>query len=274
MAEALVGGVRIHYELQGEGPPLVVTAGQGSGPEARAAWLAGLARAHRVLSYDPRGTGRSERTAQGQSIEELAEDIVALMDHAGLERAHVVGVSTGTGKATALAARHPGRVERLVLAAPWTHGDEALRTLQQMRMAAARTMPPDHYVHFNALLIYPPEYRRAHAARFEALAQQALLAPQDAPGIAARLRAILAFDARACYPGLRCPTLVVGARDDLVMPCWHAQEAARRIAGARLALLDGGGHLFAETRTQELLDLVLPFLAGATGPGGDEPHPA
>lgn len=261
MPEARVAGVRIHYELSGEGPPVVLTAGQGTGPEARAAWLGGLARAHRVLSYDQRGTGRSERTRQGQSMEELADDIVALMDHAGIERAHVIGVSTGTGKATALAARHPERVDRLVLAAPWTHADASLRTLQEMRKAAARTMPPDHYVHFNALLIYPPEYRRLHAARFEALAQQALSAPQDAPGIAARLDAILAFDARALYPLLHCPTLVVGARDDLVMPFWHAQDAARQIAGARLALLEGGGHLFAETRTQELLDLVLPFLA-------------
>jgi pimeloyl-ACP methyl ester carboxylesterase len=274
MAEAVVGGVRIHYELAGEGPPVVVTAGQGTGAEARAAWLAGLARHHLVLSYDQRGTGRSERTAQGQSMRELADDIVALMDHAGMERAHVIGVSTGTGKATALAAQHPGRVDRLVLAAPWTHGDASLHTLQAMRKAAARTMPPDHYVHFNALLIYPPEYRRQHAARFEALARQALAAPQDAAGIAARLDAILGFDARPLYPALRQPTLVVGARDDLVMPLWHAQEAARQIPGARLALLEGGGHLFAETRTSELLDLVLPFLAEASpaGPGASSAH--
>jgi pimeloyl-ACP methyl ester carboxylesterase len=274
MAEAVVGGVRIHYELAGEGPPVVVTAGQGTGAEARAAWLAGLARHHLVLSYDQRGTGRSERTGQGQSMRELADDIVALMDHAGMERAHVIGVSTGTGKATALAAQHPGRVDRLVLAAPWTHGDAPLHTLQAMRKAAARTMPPDHYVHFNALLIYPPEYRRQHAARFEALARQALAAPQDAAGIAARLDAILDFDARPLYPALRQPTLVVGARDDLVMPLWHAQEAARQIPGARLALLDGGGHLFAETRTSELLDLVLPFLAEASpaGPGASSAH--
>ena len=274
MAEAIVGGVRIHYELAGEGPPVVVTAGQGTGAQARQAWLAGLARRHLVLSYDQRGTGRSEPTAQGQSMQELADDIVALMDHARIERAHVIGVSTGTGKATALAAQHPGRVDRLVLAAPWTHGDEALHTLQAMRKAAARTLPPDHYVHFNALLIYPPEYRREHAARFEALARQALESPQDAAGIAARLDAILGFDARALYPALRMPTLVVGARDDLVMPLWHAQEAARQIPGARLAVLEGGGHLFAETRTSELLDLVLPFLAEGSARSPDPSGPS
>lgn len=272
MAEAVVGGVRIHYELAGQGPAVVVTAGQGTGAEARAAWLAGLARSHRVLSYDQRGTGRSERTQQGQSMWELADDIAALMDHAGIERAHLIGLSTGTGKATALAARHSARIDRLVLVAPWTHGDAQLHTLQAMRKAAARTMPPDHYVHFNALLIYPPAYRREHAARFEALARQALGTPQDAQGIAARLDAILAFDARPLYPRLTCPTLVVGASDDLVMPAWHAEDAARLIPGAQLSLLDGGGHLLAETRTQALLDLVLPFLAQAAAqPAGSLP---
>ena len=261
MPEALVGGVRIHYELRGEGPPVVLSRGLGTGPQAREMLLSGLARRHRVLSYDQRGTGRSQRTQQGQTMQELAVDIAAVMDHAGIGRAHVIGVSTGTGKVTALAASQPQRVERLVLAAPWTHADPALHTLQAMRKAAARTMPPDHYTHFNALLIYPPEYRRLHAARFEALALQALSAPQDAEGIAARLDAILAFDARPLYPGLDHPTLVIGARDDLVMPFWHAEEAARLIPGARLEILDGGGHLFAETRTQAFVDLVLPFLA-------------
>lgn len=260
MPQAVVGGVRIHYELEGEGPPLVLTTGQGTGHEARAALVSGLAREHRVLSYDQRGTGRSEPAVQGQSMQQLADDIVALMDDAGFARAHVVGLSTGTGKATALAARHPSRVERLVLGAPWTHADAELQALQEMRKAAARTMPPEHHAQFNSLLIYPPEYRRLHAARFAALAQRARRVPQDAEGIAARLDAILAFDARTLYPQLRCPTLVVGARDDLVMPVWHAQEAASLIPGAQLLTFEHGGHLFAETRTEAFLETVLPFL--------------
>lgn len=260
MPMALIAGARIHYDLIGQGPPVVLTMGQGVGMAARAELLEGLARHHQVLIYDPRGTGRSERVPQGHSVEALADDVAALMDAAGIEAAPVIGTSTGTGKATALAVRHARRVSRLVLAAPWTHGDADLQVLQGLRKAAARTMPPDHYAQLNALLIYPPEYRRAHHARMADLAQAALAAPQDAPGIAARLDAILAFDARPLYPRIACPTLVMGARDDLVMPLWHAQAAAQAIPGARLITLDGGGHLFAETRTAEFLQHVLPFL--------------
>jgi aminoacrylate hydrolase len=260
MAEAVIGGVRIHYEISGHGHPLVLTTGQGTGPEARAELIAGLARDHAVLTYDQRGTGRSERVAQGQPIETLAEDIVAIMDAAGVARAHVVGHSTGTGMATVLAARHPARVARLVLAAPWTHGDPFLQAVQAMRMAAARTMPPDHHAQLNAAIIYPPDYRRAHAGRFAAMAAKALDAPQDAAGIAARLTAILAFDARPLYPRIACPTLVMAARDDQIMPGWFAEEAARAVPGAQLQILEGGGHMFPETRTAEFLQRVGAFL--------------
>ena len=183
------------------------------------------------------------------------------MDAAGFDRAHVIGLSTGTGKATALAALHASRVNRLVLAAPWTHADPDLQRIQNLRKAAARALPADQYVHLNALLIYPPEFRRAHFERFTQLAQDAIAKPQDAAGIAARLDAILAFDARPLYPRIACPALVLGARDDLIMPFWFAEEAAAAIPHARLALFDGGGHLFPETRPAEFLSVVLPFLA-------------
>ena len=263
MPKAVVSGAGVHYEVVGTGHPLVLTTGQGTGPQARSELIAGLARHHTVLTYDQRGSGRSDPVPQGHSIEELSEDIVALMDAAGFEKAHVLGLSTGTGKATALAARHPGRVSRLVLAAPWTHGDPSLHTLQGIRKAAARTMPPDQYIHFNALLIYTPEFRREHFERFARMAADALKAPQDAAGISARLDSILAFDARPLYPRIACPSLVLGARDDLVMPLWFAQDAARMIPDARLAIFEGGGHLFPETRTAAFLEAVLAFLAGS-----------
>ena len=260
MARLSVGGTRLYYEVVGDGPPLVITAGQGTGPEARQPLIDGLARQYTVLTYDPRGTGRSDPAPQGQPIEELAQDVLALMDAAGFDKARVMGVSTGTGKATVLAARHPERVERLVLAAPWTHGDPQLHILQNLRKAGARTLPPDHFVHFNALLLYYPKYRRAHAARFDELARQALGRGQDADGIAARLDAILRFDARPLYEQIACPTLVCGARDDLVMPLWFAQDAARAIPGARLVVFDEGGHMFVDSRTEAFLQSVLPFL--------------
>lgn len=260
MTKLQVNGTQIYYELSGKGPPLVIIAGQGSGPAARQPLIDGLAKHHTVLSFDPRGTGRGDPAPQGDSMETLALDTLALMDAVNFDTASIMGLSTGTGQATVLAANHARRVERLVLASPWTHGDSDFHTLQSLRKAAARTLPPDHYVQFNALLLYYPLYRRLHAERFNEMARQALGKRQDADGIAARLDAILAFDARPLYSRISCPTLVCGACDDLVMPLWFAETAARAIPQAKLFTITEGGHMFFESRTEEFLNAVLPFL--------------
>ena len=261
MPLARIGKHEIYYEVLGQGHPLVLSAGQGTGPQARAELIRVLAQHFSVLTYDQRGTGRSAPAPQGEPIEELSTDIEGLMDEVGWPQAHLVGLSTGTGMATALATRCPVRVSRLVLAAPWTHGSPDFQLLQRLRQAAARSLPADRYFEFNSLLLYSPDYRREHFDQLAMLAKKALDHPQDAQGIAARLEAILAFDARPHYPRIACPSLVIGAKDDLIMPVWFAQEAARHIPGARLVVLDGGGHMFAESRTSEFLAEVLQFLA-------------
>jgi len=262
MPIAAANGADIHYETTGEGPPLLLVTGLGAGPAARAVFVDALARRHTVLSYDQRGTGQSKGGPAGLPIEGHADDIPAVLDAAGIAKAHVFGHSTGTGAATVLAADHPERVTSLSLAAPWTHADEHLRALQEMRKAAARTMPPEHYARFNALLLYPPEFRRTHAARFAKMAADAVRNLPDAESFAARLDAILAFDARPYYPRIACPTLVLTTPDDQVMPRWFAEEAATAIPDATLVALDGGGHMMTETRTQEVVAAVDTFVGG------------
>ena len=261
MPTTSIKGAEIHFDVAGSGPPLVLITGQGSGPEGRATLIEGLTARYTVLTYDQRGTGRSEPVPQGHPIPELAADAVALMDHVGFESAHVVGHSTGTGMATVIAADHPARTQSLVLAAPWTHADGHLEAIQALRKNAARTLPPEHHAQLNALLLYPPEYRRANAARFAKIARDSIKSPPDAEAISARLDAILAFDARPLYPRIACPTLAVSARDDQVMPYWFAEEAARSVRGAAHVQFNGGGHMFVETRPEAFIAAIEEFFA-------------
>ena len=260
MPFAQSGPYEIYFELRGSGSPLLLSAGQGTGPQSREPLIAGLAQHHSVLIYDQRGTGRSSPAEQGHSIEALAQDVLALMDTVQWPVADVVGLSTGTGMATAFASEQPTRVSHLVLAAPWTHGSREFRWLQELRKSAARCLSPTLYSQFNQLLLYSPDYRRDNYERLEQLVSDAQNRPHDAIGIAGRLDAILAFDARPHYARIQCPTLILGALDDQIMPIWFAQDAAGMVAGAKLVELTHGGHMFPETRTEEFLAAVLPFL--------------
>jgi len=263
MPHATVQGLTLHYTVAGEGDPLVLLVGQSTGPAGRADLLKGLAQRYMVIAHDQRGTGRSQKVQEGVAIETLAADVIGLMDALGLGKAHLLCHSTGCGMGHSIASSHSGRVDKLILAAPWSYADEHLTGIQELRKAAAVALSPEQYARFNAMLLFPPEFRREHAADFARAALQAKDHPQDAAAIAARLDAILAFDARPLWPAIKCPTLVMVSPDDQVMPRWFGIAAARAIAGAQLFELDGGGHMFPETRTQAFLETVHAFLADA-----------
>ena len=139
------GGVRIAYESLGEGPPLLLMQGIGY---ARWSWdpvVPALAERFRVLNFDNRGIGESDVPSPPYSARQLAEDGMAVLDDAGVERAHVVGASLGGMAAQELAAGFADRVDRLVLACTTPGGTGAVpmpaQTVALMQEAA--TLAPE-----------------------------------------------------------------------------------------------------------------------------------
>jgi 3-oxoadipate enol-lactonase len=189
-----------------------------------------------------------------------ASEVIGVLDDLGLETARLCCHSTGCGIGLTVAATYPERVAGLVLMAPWTHGDEYLTVMQNLRIAAARALGPQDYERFNASLVFPPGYRRANAAGFTRLAETA--AAPDADRIADRLNGILAFDARPILGAIACPALVVSAIDDQLMPAWFGREMAAGIPGARHIELAEAGHMIPETKGAELAAEVAEFLGG------------
>ena len=260
MPIAHIDGGDIHYEQRGNGPPLALLLPQSGGPVGVGPFLDRLAARFRAIRYDQRGAGRSAPAAgpEGMTMAGRAGELEALLDALGIDRAHLFCHSTGCGIGLAFAASRPDRVAGLVLANPWSHGDAHLTAMQRLRVAVARALDPYRYAWFNASLLFPPDYRRAHAQAFERLARNA--APQDADRIEGRLEAILAFDARPLAPDIACPVLIATAADDQLMPPWFGAELAALIPGAVHRALDGGGHMLPETRGEELAEAVTDFL--------------
>jgi len=268
MAEAAVRGVNVHYDTVGTGSALMLLMPQSTGPLGTRPLVNALAERHQVITLQHRGTGRSGPAPSELSIDDLADDAIAVLDALGLDRAQLVCHSTGCGAGLSTAARWPDRVSALVLATPWTHADSHLTTMQSLRKAAAQALDPQQYARFNAALLFPPDYRRAHSDGFTRMAREAITSPQDPDAIARRLDAILAFDARALWPMIDCPTLVVSAGDDQLMPDWFAEQTAANIEGAELVEFTRGGHMLPETRREDFTATVLAFLNRASQSGG------
>ena len=131
MAKTLLNGINVHYQVKGEGPDVVLIHGVTS---SLAVWFARvmpeLSRKFRVTAYDLRGHGYSDPTPTGYSSRAMADDLLALLDHLGIERARLVGHSFGGSIALHTALLHPERVDGIVLADTGVACLRYLRTIQ------------------------------------------------------------------------------------------------------------------------------------------------
>ena len=253
------GDVRIAFEREGAGPPLVLMHGAEASRAMFSALTPHLARHFTVIAYDQRDCGDTEGPEAPSMLADLAHDAQRLVDALGLGPAHVFGSSFGGRVAQALALRHPQAVDRLVLGSTWPLPDryEAVQP-DALRLAALRQRLPATAEELatwffpDAFLAQRPELRQVFASARPSTARSARRA--------ATVQTTLDADAAA----ITAPTLLVAGEFDRVVPPSVTLAMARRIPGAQVALLRGVGHATALQAPEELAAHIVPFLqAGA-----------
>jgi aminoacrylate hydrolase len=256
----LSDGEALYYEVHGKGPPLVLVSGLNGVGKFWQPHLAELSQRYRVVLHDHRGTGRSSPSRIDYSVAQMADDLVQLMDHLGLDRAHLVGHSTGGAIGQSLAIDRPERVARLVLSAAWSAADGYFRRLFEVRGEVLRAMGPAGYVRASLMFMRPPAWIRDHD-EIQAAEEADMIAGFPPPEVMlSRIEAILRFDRRADLARIATPTLVIGAADDMVTPAYFSEELGRRIRGAETVILPWGGHFFPVAAAEEFRDTLLEFL--------------
>ena len=257
----LSDGEELYYEVHGQGPPVALISGlNGVG----AFWnphLEVLSRNFTVILHDHRGTGRSSPSRIDYSIEQMAGDLIELLDHLEIGRADMIGHSTGGAICQVLGIDQPARVASLILSATWTAADGYFRRLFELRADVLRAMGPEGYLRASLMFMRPPAWIRDHdTTQDEEIA--AMTANFPLPEIMlSRIAALLRFDRRTELGRISAPTLILGARDDTVTPVYYCEELSGLIPGARTAILAAGGHFFPVSAAEEFRGLVLDFLA-------------
>lgn len=252
--------VAIAWEETGAGDPVLLIHGLGY---ARWGWeplVPLLAASHRVIWFDNRGIGASDVPPGPYDASMMAGDALAVLDAAGVRRAHVVGTSLGGMIAQEVALSAPDRVDRLVLLSttPGATGGVPMPEVSVRLIAEAPSLPPaialQRFVE-NALgdELDPDLVQRILAHR--------LAAPQDPAGWAAQAAAGTTYDGRGRAASIAAPTLVISGTEDRVVDPRNAAVLAETIPGARLQLIGGGGHLVFWERPQAVADLILEHLA-------------
>ena len=261
----LPDGDELFYEIDGSGEPLLLLSGLNGAASFWSGVVPHLAGSFTVITHDHRGTGQSTRALIDYSVDQMTGDALSLMDSLGIERAAVVGHSTGGAMGQIMAICHPERVSRLVLSATWTHCDAYIEQLFEVRRRILTESGYGAYLRALPFFLYPPHWIRDNFALLRAreAAAEAEMDDTTREITFRRMAAILRFDERDRLRRIAAPTMAISARDDLTIPSYFTEEIGRAIPGALTMTLPEGGHFVPVVAPALYAGAIRPFLDGS-----------
>ena len=235
MPNAKVNDINMYYEIHGDGDPLLIIWGMGGEISTFVNYMDNLDKDYKLIFFDNRGTGRTDKPDAQYSFEMMAEDTVGLLDKLNIESAHVLGISMGSRIALIMAAKYPERVKSLIL-----------------NVAAARSTCDD------------PQAASSHEKLYAAMTQPGFLEvmggyPPTVESFIRQFEALKNFDGIDLLGKINAPTLIVNSTKDDSTPVIFAEELFEGISNSKLILVEED-HLFIRTKPDLLIEPVLEFL--------------
>jgi pimeloyl-ACP methyl ester carboxylesterase len=256
-------GVTLNYEVTGEGDPLLLVMGTSGAIGLWGEVVPRLSAHYRVIAFDNRGLGGSERGAGPISVASMAEDASALLEGLDVPRAHVLGWSLGSAVVQELALAHPEQVASAVMYATWGRCDGFQRSvITALRLPYAvrdlETALTAAGIAFSPQALDSPDLEQTMAAMLPAFPQT----DEQMQVTVEQWDADLAHDTLDRLGGISAPTVVVVGEQDLLTPPWQAKAVADAVPGARYELVTGAGssHALHLERPDDLVRLVHDFL--------------
>ena len=255
----------LYYELAGksDGPPLVLSSGLGGSASYWTPNLAALGEKYKLILYDHRGTGRSTRRLPDPvNVAAFAEDIVALLDGIGVDRAHLIGHAAGGVAGLALAIKAPDRLDKLVVVNGWAAPDPHFLRCFDTRLALLRDSGVRAFLHAQPIFLYPASWISDHDAHLEAEEDIQFGHFPAVETVEKRISALRAFDVSMALGKIKAPVLALSAADDMLVPARCSDVLVNGIANAVGERMAWGGHACNVTDPSTFNKAVLSFLGG------------
>lgn len=241
-----VGDLNMHYHVRGKGPPLVLIMGL-SGDLTWWERLAGrLEDRFRLILFDNRGAGLTDKPEQKYSIPLFASDTTGLMDGLGVSRAHVFGVSMGGMIAQEVALRYPGRVERLALGCTHSGGQGMImpsaEAIQKMTLTRGKSL--EEIGRQIISILFSPSFQARDPQCIETMVRRYVSNPPERKAFTSQFWAVLGHNCFDRLQEIRKSTLLLTGDEDVLVPPDNSRVIESRIPGSRLLILPGAGHAF------------------------------
>ena len=261
-----VGDINLCYNVRGDGQPLIAVTGFASAQNTLFALARAFAKHYRVVTFDNRGIGGSDKPTGPYSMNMMASDTIGLMDFLGIDRAHLLGGSMGGMVAQHIAIDHPQRVDKLILFSTSADGQWLFDLVEATTPNWNRSRSDFASADLRKLMgaMASRSFNRPfNRLVFVALAKlQARLGTLKGP--AGQIEAMMTHNVLDRLHLIQAPTLVLmGSKDRLIAP-QSSEVLASRITGVKLVSIDGGSHAMAGEMAGRFNKEVLDFLRGDT----------
>ncbi len=238
----------MHYDVHGDGEPVLCIMGITATGDVWADHVADWSQKFQCITPDNRGVGMTDKPAGDYSSAMMAEDYIHLMDHLGLEKAHVVGCSMGSIIAQQVALLYPERVKSVTLMCTWARCDAYAKSVFSHILQSKAHLKAEDFMEYIQLLIFDkrswdnPEF---HEALVDGR-REASLSPNPQPlhGLVGQCAACTNHNTFDELSQLVAPTLVIGGESDVFTPRWMAEEVHAQIPNSTLHLYPRSGHAF------------------------------
>jgi pimeloyl-ACP methyl ester carboxylesterase len=258
-------GTKIYWDEQGQGTPILLIMGLGYSSQLWHRTRPVLSQHFRTIAFDNRGVGLSDAPPGPYSIAAMASDAAAVLDAAGIARAHVFGISMGGMIAQEFALQYPKRTDSLILGCTSPGGPSAIRAERKVvDVLFARGMTWAQAREAALPFIFDAATPQEKIDEDVRVRQQCLPTPE---GYMAQLQGILAWEGYSRLDQITAPTLVIHGASDELIPPGNARLIADRIPGAKLVMLPHASHLFLTDQTEAAHKQILDFLSSVSSPG-------
>lgn len=258
----------LHLELHSDGPDdvrdvVILSAGLGGSGAFFAPQMQALTARFRVVVYDHRGTGRSDRDLPSPyAVADMARDLAKIVDALGEDAVHIVGHAAGGLAGLQLALDRPELVASVTVINGWSRPDPHIARCFRTRISLLNDSGPQAYVHAQPLFLYPADWISQNAARLAEEEPHHLAGFQGRDNMLARINALLAFDIDDRLAEITCPVLVSASADDMLVPALCSRRLAERLPNAVLDVVPWGGHAFTATAPDAFNATLIAFLNG------------
>ncbi|GAC1446552.1 MAG: 3-oxoadipate enol-lactonase [Pyrinomonadaceae bacterium] len=262
MAYAQIKDLQLYYEIHGDGQPLILLPGIGTGAWTWFKQLPAFAQKFRTVIFDPRGVARSDKPKQSFTMRTLADDVAGLLEALSIEKAHVLGTSFGGFVTQEFAFAFPHKTASLILCCTSFGGMRHIPPAPEVlrAMTSSEGLGTKERIRRNLTPAFSTQFIAGQSNEFERFIKMRIDNPIADYTYLNQLQSAMTFDAESRLAAIQSPTLVITGDQDKIVPPENSRNLAAQIPHAKLVFIEDGSHIFFVERADEFNRAVIDFI--------------